>query len=326
MCIRDRANNQNPNLNWGYTDFMDAAIAGSGLVFNPKIAFYHAGSLRDGDGDSLPGTNKLSLTAFSPQLIYVGKTELPGHLKWGAQMMGTIVSLNADSSLGLEAGNGMLGDLCFGPFVGRAHSLAKDWTFHWFGEFDIYAPIGSYDEDAAFNAGANFWTFEPFVAMTLQMPHGFEFSTRQHLTFNTRNNDYVNPGVTGDFAKHDLKAGELWHFNWTLSKSLDFISPMLRLGAVGYYGQQLSNDEVDGDTLSDSKERVLGIGPGLQYVHIPKGAKAPSVIFNLKSYWETVSYTHLRAHETVLDLVCRLLLEQKKKNKENNCNKKTFTC
>ena len=34
-------------------------------------------------------------------------------------------------------------------------------------------------------------------------------------------------------------------------------------------------------------------------------------------HWEgtgTVSYTHLRAHETVLDLVCRLLLEKKKKN------------
>ena len=27
---------------------------------------------------------------------------------------------------------------------------------------------------------------------------------------------------------------------------------------------------------------------------------------------ESVSYTHLRAHETVLDLVCRLLLEKKK--------------
>ena len=26
-----------------------------------------------------------------------------------------------------------------------------------------------------------------------------------------------------------------------------------------------------------------------------------------------VSYTHLRAHETVLDLVCRLLLEKKNK-------------
>ena len=29
-----------------------------------------------------------------------------------------------------------------------------------------------------------------------------------------------------------------------------------------------------------------------------------------------VSYTHLRAHETVLDIVCRLLLEKKNKNKK----------
>ena len=33
-----------------------------------------------------------------------------------------------------------------------------------------------------------------------------------------------------------------------------------------------------------------------------------------------VSYTHLRAHETVLDLVCRLLLEKKKK--KNNKTQK----
>ena len=40
---------------------------------------------------------------------------------------------------------------------------------------------------------------------------------------------------------------------------------------------------------------------------------------NVKRWYETmmarpaaVSYTHLRAHETVLDLVCRLLLEKKK--------------
>ena len=31
---------------------------------------------------------------------------------------------------------------------------------------------------------------------------------------------------------------------------------------------------------------------------------------------EAVSYTHLRAHETVLDLVCRLLLEKKKTTKQ----------
>ena len=30
---------------------------------------------------------------------------------------------------------------------------------------------------------------------------------------------------------------------------------------------------------------------------------------------QPVSYTHLRAHETVLDLVCRLLLDKKKNTK-----------
>ena len=36
---------------------------------------------------------------------------------------------------------------------------------------------------------------------------------------------------------------------------------------------------------------------------------------------EAVSYTHLRAHETVLDLVCRLLLEKKKKKKKKYTQK-----
>mgnify|MGYP003380295723 CR=1 FL=1 len=36
---------------------------------------------------------------------------------------------------------------------------------------------------------------------------------------------------------------------------------------------------------------------------------------NPKDYIVSVSYTHLRAHETVLDLVCRLLLEKKNKKK-----------
>eukprot|EP00825_Cyclidium_porcatum_P014163 TRINITY_DN17569_c0_g2_i1.p6 TRINITY_DN17569_c0_g2~~TRINITY_DN17569_c0_g2_i1.p6 ORF type:complete len:105 (-),score=6.70 TRINITY_DN17569_c0_g2_i1:20-334(-) len=33
---------------------------------------------------------------------------------------------------------------------------------------------------------------------------------------------------------------------------------------------------------------------------------------------DTVSYTHLRAHETRHDLVCRLLLEKKKKDDNNH--------
>ena len=41
---------------------------------------------------------------------------------------------------------------------------------------------------------------------------------------------------------------------------------------------------------------------------------------DLKYY--AVSYTHLRAHETVLDLVCRLLLEKKNKKEKKKIKKK----
>ena len=44
--------------------------------------------------------------------------------------------------------------------------------------------------------------------------------------------------------------------------------------------------------------RILGAGRGLAVTALIGGP---------------VSYTHLRAHETVLDLVCRLLLETKNK-------------
>eukprot|EP00656_Telonema_subtile_P026771 TRINITY_DN2875_c0_g2_i1.p2 TRINITY_DN2875_c0_g2~~TRINITY_DN2875_c0_g2_i1.p2 ORF type:complete len:107 (-),score=46.08 TRINITY_DN2875_c0_g2_i1:6-326(-) len=48
-----------------------------------------------------------------------------------------------------------------------------------------------------------------------------------------------------------------------------------------------------------------------------KQQKWSAAICKYNEAFEAVSYTHLRAHETVLDLVCRLLLEKKKKNKEN---------
>ncbi|WDT36800.1 hypothetical protein PVA38_11225 [Streptococcus pneumoniae D39] len=52
-------------------------------------------------------------------------------------------------------------------------------------------------------------------------------------------------------------------------------------------------------------------GSGFSRAISTSGRLSGSWTVRLKIY--TVSYTHLRAHETVLDLVCRLLLEKKKK-------------
>src|SRR5665811_1412973 len=45
------------------------------------------------------------------------------------------------------------------------------------------------------------------------------------------------------------------------------------------------------------------------------GGDLDAIRRKILSITDSVSYTHLRAHETVLDLVCRLLLEKKKKKK-----------
>ena len=68
------------------------------------------------------------------------------------------------------------------------------------------------------------------------------------------------------------------------------------------------------------QERQFVVGSDWLYYKIYCGAKIADNFLSeeLKSI-TAVSYTHLRAHETVLDLVCRLLLEKKK-----NTNHKKF--
>ena len=67
---------------------------------------------------------------------------------------------------------------------------------------------------------------------------------------------------------------------------------------VATIGTQLFNAEGEAFTIKKGKIR---------------GAESQGMIC---AEDEPVSYTHLRAHETVLDLVCRLLLEKKKKKKK----------
>ena len=62
--------------------------------------------------------------------------------------------------------------------------------------------------------------------------------------------------------------------------------------------RRVNADEVACDLFCLSARRVVA-----EHAVGQRGAAQPVA----------VSYTHLRAHETVLDLVCRLLLEKKKK-------------
>src|SRR5664280_1055109 len=77
------------------------------------------------------------------------------------------------------------------------------------------------------------------------------------------------------------------------------------------------------------RQRIMEMGfvAGKQVTVIKKAPLKDPIEYNIMGYQvslrnsearlievtKEISYTHLRAHETVLDLVCRLLLEKKKK-------------
>ena len=70
------------------------------------------------------------------------------------------------------------------------------------------------------------------------------------------------------------------------------------------------------------KQFIHYVDPSTRFANIPLIA---DVLGNAYTP-EAVSYTHLRAHETVLDLVCRLLLEKKKSNSRHRISSRDLTC
>ena len=55
-------------------------------------------------------------------------------------------------------------------------------------------------------------------------------------------------------------------------------------------------------------------------IHKSQGLTFERAIIDAEASFAPVSYTHLRAHETVLDLVCRLLLETKNTNTSSSAD------
>jgi hypothetical protein len=153
-----------------------------------------------------------------------------------------------------------VGDLIFDPFIIAWHGK----TYHGLAGLDIYAPTGNYDEDDLLNAGKNFWTFEPVVAITGMYETGWSWSLKLMYDFNTENDEYLylaDP-QTMTTAKGRLQPGDEIHFDY----SLDYgISKNCRLGACGYYYKQVSDDEIDDVKVPGGKGEAFAVGPVFMY-------------------------------------------------------------
>jgi len=246
-----------PGMNLGFSNFVDAGAPPEGitpgLYLDEVIQWYDASTFRDANGNKLPGRNQVGVLANTNQLLYLSKLKEPltgAHI--GVDVIVPLVAGSVSTPGNSESNAGGLGDIIFAPvFQWNNHYLFGLPYFHRF-VVHTTAPTGDFDQRFAFNPGSNVWSVAPYYSQTLWfLPYlDLEISMRHYWRYVTENPD------TG------IQPGQLYYVNYAASYGL---TQNFRGGLNGYALQQLTDDRQSGNRIANSKERVIGLGPGILY-------------------------------------------------------------
>jgi len=249
-----------PSVNLGFTSFLDGGPpAGPGFYFTQYIQYWTADELTNQDGDRLlpvPADEDLSVWISLTQFIYQSDQKLLFGGKWGMDMIIPYVSIDLDygvpnSSYPKDNGAG-IGDILIGPYLQWDPIMGENGPIFMHRiEFQMIFPTGKYDENRALNPGSNFFSFNPYWAGTLFITPRLTASTRLHYLWNAENND------------NNTQAGQAIHLNF--ATAYEVLPKQLRVGINGYYLKQISDTQVNGNDVGNSREQVFGIGPGAVY-------------------------------------------------------------
>ena len=286
-----------PAVNLGFTSFVDGAPpAGPGFYISQYVQYYSADQLNDKDGNDLniPGTDVdawVSLTQF----LYQSNTPLLLGGKWGMDVIVPYVSISTSYAPGVagpEANSAGFGDILVGPYLQWDPIMGKNGPIFMHRiELQLILPTGKYDANKELNPGSNFFSFNPYWSGTLFITPRWTLSTRLHYLWNAENDD-PNRGFG---AAADTQAGQAFHVNF--ASAYEVIPKMLRIGINGYYLKQITDTKVNGNSVPDRREQVLGIGPGALFSF----SQDSHLFFNL--YFESSAENRPEGTRSVLRFV-----------------------
>jgi hypothetical protein len=214
--------------------------------------FYDGGSLRDAQGERIPGI-QVQAFALAPRVMHTFEKSLWG-FKVSAGAFAVLLHVGVQTPQGEQFNNGPNG-----------YGLEPIYLTRSFGNLHVmlgtvlYAPWGSYDADSAANSTLNryggalnsalTWTPSPRWDLSLNLGHEFKGRNRE-----TEYRDGAQSGATFGIG-HRPFADTRWD-----------------LGVSGYYTVQVEDDHQAGKVVEDRRLRKLAVGPKLGFWVTPATA------------------------------------------------------
>ena len=248
-------------INLGFTSFLDGGPpAGPGFYYQQYLQYFQSSDFMNANGDEIPLLDNLDVWVSLNQFIYQSDQALLLGGKWGLDVIVPLVSIDVERGpVPVLSDNGAgVGDILVGPFLQWDPIMGENGPkFMHRIELQTVFPTGKYNDDDVLNPGANHYSFNPYWAATVFITPQWTATWRVHYLWNGENDD---PNTTLFPGADDTEAGEAVHVNF--ASAVEVIPKQLHVGINGYYLKQFTDSKVNGTKVSDTQEKVLGLGPG----------------------------------------------------------------
>jgi len=246
-----------PTVNLGQSNMLDGGPlrANPGLYWKEYVHYYHADKFVDGKGNLLGGVSspRYDSLVFITQFLYqLRKKTLGGHVGFNFFLPFVAASHVEENKLGITTSGSGFGDfltgiyLQFDPIKHNGKNIFMSRL-----EFDVSFPTGKNKQpERTINPGNRIYFINPHWAATLHFTTDWAMSWRLHYLWSSKNH------------ATNIQAGDAIHLNYDMEYR---VLPKLWLGVTGYFLHQLRNSKLCGQNIAQSREQVLGIGPGLLY-------------------------------------------------------------
>jgi hypothetical protein len=282
-----------PAANLGLSNMQDGRPPGEGFYFQQFVQTYAADISFDAASGPMTQRGRISSLLSVSQLIYISQQKFAGgNVGWTLLIPLVKISAYDNGGKPSRANPESLGDLVTGPFIQWFDRRIAGLNLNSRLELDVVLPSGGWQSQYVINPGAHSYAVSPHYTFTLSAKQ-WSLSTRQYLTYNF------------DQIGTDIKAGAFYNANYSLEYEL---LPRFRAEMAGYYLRQFAQDSKGGNVhfyqneygLSDTRERVFAIGPGLGYV------TATGLFIEIKNMWEVTATNRTQGCRATLVLAYKL--------------------